>query len=177
MKAMPIKVQYEIFDTQHVAPVLQTRDRQLASIEFNGLIRKGGDTYRLQQTPMADGALTKAEQYLMLVYRVRKLWRQYFDQGRDHNVLLASVEKEKELDDWNSRTQSFIDTHPGYKPSDAQSHAFFVIVQEWRRTWKERKNYSKRKDCDERVLAEISRKCRDFEKQIDKYIKDKLHLI
>lgn len=174
---MPFKVQYEIFDSKHTAPVLRTTDRVMASIEFNALLHKGDDVYRMQQTPMADGALTKPEQYLMLVYRVRKLWRQYFDHGRDRDVLLESVEQEKKLDDWNARTQRFIDTHPGYKPADEKGHAFFLIVQGWREAWKERKRYSKRKDCDQAVLNEISRKCRDYEKEIDKYVKDKLGLI
>ena len=109
---MPFKVQYEIYDSKHKAPVLSTFDRTVASIEFNDLIRRGGDVYRMVQTPMADGALTKQEEYLMLVYRVRKLWRQYFDQGRSQEVLLASLEKEKELDDWNTRTAAYMRAHP-----------------------------------------------------------------
>lgn len=174
---MPIKVQYDIYDTQHKAPIISTSDRTMASIEFNDLLRKGGDLYRLQQTPIADGALTKAEEYLMLVYRVRKLWNQYFNQGRDQEVLKTSLEQEKKLDDWNKRTKSFIDSHPGYKPADPKSHAFYVLVSGWREAWKDRKRYSKQKGCDEDILKELSRKCRDFEKQIDKYVKDNLGLI
>lgn len=174
---MPIKVQYEIFDSQHKTPLISTTDRAMASIEFQSLIHKGDGLYRLVQTPIADGALTKPEEYLMLVYRVRKLWRQYFDHGRDHEVLKASVELEKKLDDWNSRTQKYIDTHSGYKPSDENSHSFYVVVSEWRKAWKDRKRYSRQKDYDPQILSEINKKCRDFEKQIDKYIKDKFKLI
>lgn len=175
---MPIKVQYDIYDTQNKAPIIHTTDRTLASIEFHELIRKGNDLYRMQQTPMADGALTKQEEYLMLVYRVRKLWKQYFNQGRSHDVLLASVEQEKKLDEWNRRISGYMRSHPGYaNKMDEKAYSFYVVVEEWRKTWKERKNYSKRKDCDEAILSEMSKKCRDFEKKIDQYIKDKLGLI
>lgn len=175
---MPFKVQYEIYDTQHKAPVISTTDRTMASIEWHDLLRKGGDIYRMEQTPMADGALTKPEQYLILVYRVRKLWRQYFDGGRKHEVLLASVEEEKKLDEWNARTRKYIDSHSDViNGKDKERYGFFLVVEGWRSAWKDRKQYSRRKDCDEAVLKEISKKCRDFEKQIDKYIKDKLQLI
>lgn len=175
---MPFKVQYEIFDSKHKAPILSTTDRTVASIEFNDLIRRGGDVYRMVQTPMADGALTKQEEYLMLVYRVRKLWRQYFDQGRSQEVLLASLEKEKELDDWNTRTAAYMRSHPGYanKMND-KAFCFYVVVSEWRKAWKERKRYKGNASCDQQVLREIGKKCRDFEKKIDDYIKDKLQLI
>lgn len=175
---MPFQVLYEIFDTKTTAPVLSTHDRTQASIEFRDLLRRGGDIYRLQQTVMPKGSLTKPEEYLMLVYRVRKLWRQYFDQGRDHDVMMRSLEEEKKLDDWNTRTRRYIDSHTSQqKGAQSESFNFFIIVEGWRKAWKERKNYSKRNDCDQAVLAEISKKCRDFEKQIDKYIKDKLGLI
>ena len=153
---MPIKVQYDIYDTQHKAPIIHTTDRTLASIEFNDLIHKGNGLYRMQQTPMADGALSKQEEYLMLVYRVRMLWKQYFNHGRSHEVLKASIEEEKKLDDWHRRVSSL---------SKVSSSPL------------ERKSYSRRKDCDEAILSEMSKKCRDFEKQIDKYLKIKLNLI
>ena len=175
---MPFKVQYEIFDSKHKAPVLSTTDRTVASIEFNDLIRRGGDVYRMVQTPMADGALTKQEEYLMLVYRVRKLWKQYFDQGRSQEVLLASLEKEKELDDWNKRTRNYLNTHSDCgKGAQSQAYSFFIVVEGWRKAWKERKRYKGNASCDQQVLKEISKKCRDFEKKIDEYIKDKLQLI
>lgn len=175
---MPIKVQYDIYDTQHKAPIISTTDRTLASIEFHELIRKGDDLYRMQQTPMADGALTKQEEYLMLVYRVRKLWKQYFNQGRNHDVLLASVEQEKKLDDWHRRVSSLSKNNSIPLPiKDREAFDFFIVVRGWRDAWKERKNYRNRKDSDEAILSEMSKKCRDFEKKIDQYIKDKLGLI
>lgn len=175
---MPIKVQYEIFDSRHKAPVLSTFDRTVASIEFNDLLRKGGDVYRLQQTPMPDGALTKQEEYLMLVYRVRKLWKQYFNQGRSQEVMMASLEQEKKLDDWNTRTAAFISSHPDYtiKMND-KAFSFYLVVSEWRKAWKERKRYKGNASCDQDVLKEIGKKCRDFEKQIDEYISKSLGLI
>lgn len=174
---MPIKVQYEIFDSRHKAPVLSTFDRTVASIEFNDLLRKGGDVYRLQQTPMPDGALTKQEEYLMLVYRVRKLWKQYFNQGRSQEVMMASLEQEKKLDDWNARTEAFISSHPGHANKNDKAYSFYVVVSEWRKAWKERKRYKGNASCDQEVLREMSKKCRDFEKEIDKYVNDNLGLI
>lgn len=175
---MPFKVQYEIFDSKHKAPVLSTFDRTVASIEFNDLIRRGGDVYRMVQTPMADGALTKQEEYLMLVYRVRKLWKQYFDQGRSQEVLLASLEKEKELDDWNKRVSAASQNSTVPLPiKDREAFNFFIVVRGWREAWAERKRYKGNASCDQQVLKEISKKCRDFEKKIDEYIKDKLQLI
>ena len=175
---MPIKTTYEIYNSHHLAPQYSTSDKALAYAEYMALIRKGGDVYRLVQTPMADGALTKAEEYLILVYRVRKLMRQYFDRGRRKEDLMASLEHEKKLDDWNRRTQEYIDSHPGYKPADPKSHSFYVLVSSWRNTWRERKKYSKRKTgFDEAVMREMTKKCRDIEKKIDEYIKDKMQLI
>ena len=175
---MPIKVQYDIYDTQHKAPIIHTTDRTLASIEFNDLIHKGNGLYRMQQTPMADGALSKQEEYLMLVYRVRMLWKQYFNHGRSHEVLKASIEEEKKLDDWHRRVSSLSKVSSSPLPiKDREAFDFFVVVRGWRDAWKERKSYSRRKDCDEAILSEMSKKCRDFEKQIDKYLKIKLNLI
>lgn len=175
---MPIKTLYEIFNSHKKAAQYSTTDKALANAEFMALVRKGGDVYRMVQTPMADGALTKAEEYLLLVYRVRQLMHQYYSHGRKKEDLMIALEHEKKLDDWNRRTQEYIDSHPGYKPADPKSHSFFILVREWRKTWRERMNYSKRKTgLDEAVLREMSKKCRDIEKKIDEYIKDKLQLI
>ena len=175
---MPIKVQYDIYDTQHKAPLVSTMDRTIASIEFHELLRRGGDLYRLQQTPIADGALTKQEEYLMLVYRVRKLWKQYFEQGRSQEVLKASLEEEKKLDDWHKRISALSQNSNGpLVIKDRESFNFYIVVRGWREAWKDRKRYSKQKDYDEDILKELGKKCRDYEKQIDKYVKDKLGLI
>lgn len=175
---MPIKTTYEIYNSHHLAPQYNTSDKALAYAEYMALIRKGGDVYRLVQTPMADGALTKAEEYLMLVYNVRKLWKQYFNQGRNQEVLKASIEEEKKLDDWHKRVSVLSKNNNTPLPiKDREAFDFFIVVRGWREAWKDRKNYSKRRDCDEDILKEMSKKCRDFEKQIDKYISNKLGLI
>lgn len=176
---MPIKTCYKIFSATKQAPKLTTHDRVTAYVEWNDLIRNPkGDVYRLEQTPEPDGALTKSEEYLLLVYRVRRLMRQYFERGRQQQDLMISLDHEKRLDDWNKRTQAFIDSHPGYKPSDEKSHAFFVLVSEWRKTWRERKSYGKRTmGYDQRIMDEMTRKCRALEKEIDKTVKERLQLI
>lgn len=175
---MPIIVQYDIFDSQHKAPLLSTRDRSMAYVEFQSLIHKGDSLYRMVQTPIADGALTKSEEYLMLVYRVRKLWRQYFDHGRDQEVLKASIEQEKKLDNWHKRISALSQnsTNPLHI-KDREAFDFYIVVRGWREAWLDRKRYSRQKDYDPQILSEINKKCRDFEKKIDKYIKDKLQLI
>ena len=129
--------------------------------------------------------LTKDEQYLLLVYEVRRLIKRYFDNGRKKEDLEASLAKESELDHWNARTRSYIDSKPGLEeklkslPSDSDKFrhfAFFEIVEGWRRVWKEYHAYKKKKDHDEQVLREMKKKCFDFEKNIDYYIKQTLHL-
>lgn len=175
---MPIKTHYEIFDTRHTAAVFSTADYDMARVEYNELMRKASDFYRIVCTPMADGALTKPEEYLLLVYRVRKLWKQYFNQGRDHDVLLKSIEEEKKLDDWHKRVSAL--SQGNNKPlaiKDREAFNFFIIVREWREAWAERKRYSKLKEHDDNVLREMSKKCRDFEREIDRYINEKLKLI
>jgi len=176
---MSIKVRYQIFCTKTKAPLVDTYDRTMAYVEFQDCLRNPkGDVYRLEQTPEPDGALTKSEEYLMLVYRVRKLWRQYFDHGRDQEVLKASIEQEKKLDDWHSRISAISENNAGpLHIKDREAFDFYIVVRGWREAWKDRKRYSKQKDYDPQVLSEISKKCRDFEKQIDKYVKDKIGLI
>lgn len=175
---MPIRVRYQIYCTRMKAPVTDTFDRTMAYVEFQACLHNpNGDLYRLQQTVEPDGALTKSEEYLLLVYRVRKLMRQYFEGGRKHEDLMVALDHESRLDQWNKRTEDYINSHPGYKPADPVSHAFYTLVASWRKAWKSRKNYSNRKDCDQLLLAEMSKECRSLEKEIDKYIKDKIGLL
>lgn len=176
---MGLRTRYDIYSTNKTAPVLSTYDRLTAQVEFNDLLGKNkGEFYRLQQQPEAVGELTKSEEYVLLVWRVRRLIRRYYDNGRKREDLVASLEHEQKLDQWNKRTRAFIDAHPGYKPKDEKSHAFYVLVSEWRRTWNERMAYRKRKmGYDQKVMDEMSKKCRDLEKQVDNYIKEKLQLL
>lgn len=165
---MPFKVRYDIYDTQHTAPVFTSSDGKLAQVEYNDRIRKGG-LYRMTTTVTPD-ELTKSEEYIYLVYQIRKLQKQYF-KSRVHDVMVESLKKESELDQWNRRTQVFINNHPGYKPADAEAHAFYQLVFQWRIHWKDYFAYKKQAGADPAVIRERSKQCRDFEKQIDEYIK------
>ena len=168
---MPIRVRYDIFDGLRKAPVFTTSDRHLALIERDEYIRKGKGIYRIQTTVIPDN-MNKSEQYLYLVYEVRQLQRRYFDQGRNKEVLQQALDKEEELDDWNTRTSGFLAAHTNYKPADPKAHAFFLIVVRWRRLWKNYFAYKKRSDADPAIVRERAKECRDYEAQIDKYIKE-----
>lgn len=174
-----IRVKYEIFCTSKIAPVFCSFDKTQTRVEFNEFIRNPkGDFYRLVQTPMPGEEMTKQEEYALLVYHVRRLIRKFFDNGRKEEDKKESLAQESILDKWNNRTQSYIDTHPGYQPKDKEAHAFFVLVSEWRKTWKERMAYKRRKmGFEQAVLDQMSKKCRALEKQIDEYVKQKLQLL
>ncbi len=176
---MPIRTKYEIYCTQKKAPIHTGYDKTMAYVEFEDRIRNPkGDSYRMVQTPEVVDSLSKSEEYLLLVYDVRKLIRKYYNEGRKKEDLETSLAKEKILDDWNKRTNAYLRSHPSHHASDEKSLAFFFVVSEWRKTWKERMAYRKRKmDFDQNVLDEMSKKCRKLEEKIDKYIKDTLQLL
>ncbi len=176
---MPIRTIYKIYCTQKQAPVHQGYDKTMARIAWQEYMRNlEEDFYRLEQTTEVVGELSKSEEYLLLVWNVRKLMGKYYQGGRKKEDLLASLEQEKRLDDWNRRTSLFIQSHPGYKPKDEKDHAFFLLVNEWRKTWHERMNYRKRRmGFEQQVLDEMTKKCFTLEKQIDDYIINKLQLI
>lgn len=176
---MALRTKYQIFCTKKTAPVLITYSKVSAYVEFNEYIRNPkNDMYRLTQEVETIGKLTKQEEYMLLVYHVRNAIRRYYDGGRKKEDLKASLELESQLDKWNKRTADFMASHPEWKPKDAESHAFYVLVSEWRRVWHERMGYKKRKmGYDQKVMEQMSKKCREIEKQIDKYIKDKLQLL
>ena len=172
---MPIRVRYEIYDGIRKAPVFTTSDRRLAIIERDDYIRKGKGIYRIQTTVTPDN-MNKSEQFLYLVYEVRQLQRKYFDGGRDKEVFKQALEKEKELDDWNARTSSFLAAHMNYQPADPKAHAFFLIVVRWRRLWKNYFAYKKSANADPAIVRERGKECRDYEAQIDKYVKETIGL-
>jgi len=151
----------------------------MAFVTWEDFIRNPkGECYRMVQTPEAVGALTKSEEYLFLVYHVRRLIKRYFNNGRKHEDMIESQEYETKLDKWNQRTQAFINSHPGYKPTDEKSHAFYMLVIEWRKVFKERMAYRKRKmGFDQAVFDEMNKKRRSLEEQIDKYIKEQFQLL
>ncbi len=176
---MPLKTKYEIYGRVK-APVLSTYDKTMARIEWGEYMRnvhKHG-IHRLVQTVEPDGELTKQEEYLYLVYRVRKLWKQYFECGRKKEDLEESLKLEAELDAWNFKILCYMRSHPSRAlHMDDEAYSFYVKVSEWRNTWKERQRYRGGLSCDEAAIKELSRKCRDLEKQIDLYIKKKLNFI
>ncbi len=167
---MPFKVKYELFDGQHEAAQFTTYDPKLAQVEFNDRINKGNGFWRMKTTVTPDNP-TKPEAYVWHVYQVRELQRQYFNGGKYKEVLQKAIAMESELDKWNRQTQVFLHNHPNYSPSDTEAHAFFYLVFRWRVHWKDYFLYKKRSDADPAVVREHSKQCRDFEKQIDEYIK------
>lgn len=180
---MPFKTRYDIYG-RVTAPVVSTYDKKIARIEWNSYLRNphAQGIHRLVQTVEPDGELTKSEEYLYLVYRVRKLWRRYFDCGRKKEDLEESLKLEGELDAWNMRTKialSRFDTPvPTFSSKESEeAYSFYSKVQAWRDTWKERKRYTGHLNCDRQVLQEMGRKCRDLERQIDGYIKRKFNLL
>lgn len=176
---MPFRTKYEIYATPKTAPVYTGYDKTMAFVEMEDRIRNPkGDCYRMVQTVEPVGDLTKSEEYLLLVYNVRKLIKKYFANGRKHEDMQESQKYETQLDKWNQRTQAFIDSHPGYKPTDEKSHAFYQLVSSWRKVFKERMAYRKRSmGFDQAVFNEMNKKSRELEKEIDKYIKDQFQLL
>lgn len=176
---MPFKVQYEIFDNKHAAADFQTYDYTMARIEWEERKRNPkGLMWRLEQTVMPDRVLDKHEEYVFLVYRVRKLTIYYRNNGQrtdDRNTLMKYVRK---LDKWNRQTRNFLNTHN--KVMDAETtkrFGFFVVVEEWRSAYYERQKFAKIDNYDRNVYREMTRKIRQFEKEIDSYIKQQMKLI
>ena len=184
---MPIKVKYTIRCSGKIAPYESTFDFIYARTQLITYQRKAlpEEIFYCTSQVEPEEPLTKDEQYLLLVYEVRRLIKRYFDNGRKREDLEASLAKESELDHWNARTRSYIDSKPGLEeklnslPSDSDKFrhfAFFEIVEGWRSVWKEYFAYKKKKDKDPAVEREMKKKCCDFEKNIDYYIKQTLHL-
>lgn len=176
---MPFKTCYRIYSNQKTAPVYTGYDKTMAFVTWEDLLRNlKGNTYYMEQAVEPVGELTKSEEYLMLVYDVRRHIKKYYNGGRKQEDLKASLELEASLDKWNKRTQAFIASHPGYKPQDQKSFAFCQLVTEWRKVWHERMGYRKRTmGFEQQVLNEMSKKCYQLEKEIDKYIKQELQLL
>ena len=176
---MPFKTKYEIFG-RVAAPVVSTYDKRLARAEWGSYIRNPHTQglHRLVQTVEPDGELTKSEHYLYLVYRVRKLWHRYFDCGRKKEDLDESLKLEAELDAWNMRIRIHLESHPaeagGYQGDE---YNFYQMVLTWRDAWKRRQRYKRSPGHDNQVLQSLSSECRQYEREIDQYIKTKLNLI
>lgn len=179
---MPFKVLYEIFDNKHDAPDYQTYDYTMANIEWQDRKQNPkGLMWRIEQTVMPDGVLTKHEEYVLLVYRVRKLtihWKNNGMKDKDRNILMEHVRK---LDNWNKKTRQFLNTHCSVMyAATTKRHAFFIVVEAWRNAYYERQQYQKATangNYDSRVFREMTRKIRQFEQEVDNYIKQTIKLI
>ena len=181
-----IRTKYHVMGGGKAAPIETTYDRLHASMVLQKVQR--GDQkgiYSIISEVEACEPLTKPEQYLLLVYDVRKLIRRYFNDGRKADDLTASLVKETQLDHWNARTRAYINSKPGFErvlkglPQDSEKFrhfAFFQVVEEWRKVWKEYHAYRRLKDKEPDVEKEMKKRCVAFEKTIDEYIKKTLQL-
>lgn len=176
---MPFRVTFNIYAEGKQAPDFTTTDRVLARIEWEERqrnISKTGIPGLVQEVALLDPS-TSAERYLYLVYEVRHLQRKYFNQGRDPEVFKASLAKESVLDKRNAAIRFHLNTHPNFRVDDQKSFAFFEVVEEWRKLWKAYFAYKKQADADRAVIKERAKQCRDFEKQIDAYIRQEIGLL
>ena len=167
---MPFKVNFQIFEPGKLVPYLTTNDARQAHAAYREHCNKYGCALTRMTTEIECIDLTKPEQYVWLVYRVRKAIRKYYGEGRKHEDLMASLDLEKQLDNWNTRTRFHLQTHPKCKPDDPKAFAFFQVVEEWRNAWHKYFTYKNRADKDPDVEREIKKQCYDFEKEIDKYV-------
>lgn len=174
---MPLRTKYEIYG-RLLAPVVSTYDKITARIEFNNYLRNPQQgLHRLVQTVEPVGELTKEEEYLYLVWRVRRVWKRYKNEGRKPEDKDEAMKLDGELDAWNMRNRIYIESHPGYEPASKESYDFFLTVLEWRDVWKNRRRRSGAFGSDPQLAKEISQDCRNLEKRIDQYLKKKLNLI
>lgn len=172
---MPFVVHFKIFEPKKLAPIIQTTDRNYARVEYNALINKEPWS-RLEYTvQLVD--LTKHEEYVWLVYRVRKAIHTFFNCGRKKEDWDASMALEKQLDQWNARTRFYLNTHPNCQIEDEKAHAFFLLVEKWRDRWHKYFAIKNAKSEPISVVNEMKKECFDYEKQIDKYVKQVIGLI
>lgn len=174
---MPFIVKFSIYEPGKEAPCFNTQDRKLAYIELNAMRQKP----RMALTRMTADVqpvepLTKAERFALRLWEIRKAMHKYYNGGRKHEDMLASMELESALDRKIKADRQFMNAHPGRPVTDQKAYAFFLIVEEWRNTWRERKRYSQAKGYDQQVYREMTRKLRDYEAKIDSYIKEVIGL-
>lgn len=175
---MPFKVKFEIYPPGKLVPDMITYDGKLARIEYDKRLSKPGMALtRLVQVVSLTAPSTKSEEYLYLVYQVRKLERQYFSEGRNKEVFMQALAKEKELDNWNTRNRFHLQGHPKFTPSDTEAFNFFLLVEQWRTQWKDYFSYKKRADKVPEGIKLRSQKCRELEKYVDGYIRKHIGLL
>ena len=171
---MPFKVRYDIYEPNKQAPCIQTFDRMYAWAELNDRQRRPGMALTRMTTAVIPEELTKSEQYLYLVYQVRSLQKRYWANGKQHDDLLESLAKEKELDSRNTKIRYHLETHPKYRIDDTAAYQFFITVEDWRTKWKA--YFAAKKSGNHKASAELYMACRDLEKRIDEHIKQVIGL-
>ena|GEM_PF-3361985 len=173
---MPIRVRYEVRCNRKEAALLTTYDHCCAMSELEHCRKaalRGDIVYIMTEVERVE-PLTKVEEYLLLVYDVRRLQRAYFDGGRDKAIFQQALELERKLDLWNTRTRCYLTGHPESRPDNEQAFAFFLLVEKWREKWKAYFAYKKQRDADPDVVRERAKECRAYEAQIDSYIKKEM---
>lgn len=174
---MPFIVKFSIYEPGKTAPCICTQDRKYAYIELNAMRQKPGMALtRMSADVKTVEPLTKAERFALQLWEIRKAMHKYYNGGRKHEDELASIDLERALDRKIKADREFIDSHPGRPIRDQKAYAFFLVVEEWRSTWRERKRYSQTKGYDQQVYREMTRKLRDYESKIDSYIKEVIGL-
>ena len=172
---MSFTVYFSIYEPNKQAPCFQTTDVKLAKVEFDDIKKRMPLARMLYTIQLSD--LTKSEEYVWLVYRVRQAIRKFFDEGRKKEDFTASMALEKELEEWNTRIRYYLQGHPKYRIDDEKAHAFFLLVESWREKWHRYFAYKKRKDADSAVVNQMKKECEDYEEKIDLYVKKSIGLI
>ena len=174
---MPFKVKFMIYEPGKQAPCYTTSDAALARVEYNAKVREQGMALSRYVFEITCEDLTKAEEYVWLVYQVRQAIHKYYNQGRKYADLQASLTLEKQLDDWNLRTRTYLNNHPKCQIGDEKAHSFFLLVEKWREKWHKFFACKKAKSEPEEILREMKRECTDYEKEIDMYVKKSIGLV
>lgn len=179
---MPFKVTFRIYEPDKVGPVVTTTDATFARLEYAGLKAKPGKEMTSMTIDIELVEPTKPEEYIYLVYSVRKATKHYFTQRGhvpkevDQENLKASLALEKKLDLWNASTRFYLQRHPKSTPDDPRAFAFFQLVEAWRNKWHQYFAYKKAAQADKRVVQMMRKECTDYETQIDNYIKQAIGL-
>lgn len=175
---MPFIVQYHIYQSGKNAPCFTTDEPALAKAKLNDLKRKDGMLSYTTDVSVRAVQPSKSEQYVLLVYNVRKAMKKYF-RKRDTQDLQAALALERQLDDWNRQTRRYINNRPGFEDvlkrlpahtEKALHFAFFQVVEQWRDVFKKYLSYKKMPDKEIYLLREMKKHCLDLERTIDNYI-------
>ena len=173
-----IKTRYDLRSNRKKAVLISSYDLFYVKTERDNAQRAAapGEIIFIDATVEPVEPLTAPERFLLLVYEVRQLIRAYYDHGRRQEDLQASLAKEQTLDHWIARTRQYLDTHAPKPDNATDPYSFFILVEQWRKTWHEYFAYKKQKDKDPQVESEIKKKSFDLESSIDACIAHSLHL-